>query len=783
MKINKITSALVIALSVVGSRVEAQWTDHFSYDGCSMVAVAANKIVSGNDMGLFAYDTQEYTFQKISKVNYLSSTGISALGDNGGRLIFVGYEDGNIDVVDLERYSTVNIPELKLSSSVSQKQLLSFCSSGNTLYCGSTGGLYEINLSKSEIKSHYKLRSTEVSVNAIAVLDGQVYVATNVGLLRGDASSQILESSEEWTQISDSDDAYSDVVVFNEKIYAAKGVVGSTNTLYVCQADTLAEVMSVGRFRNLDARSGNLLIASTYQIDIYDVQLELERSVDAYTFGDESVSTPNIRRAKFLNASTIAVGDYTLGAALVNDVGATKTYLPNGPTNNYTYNVLAMKKSVYVTAGGVSSDFNNKGRTLMLHSLVDGQWTTYSVAGKKDALQLTYDKNRQDSIYFSSWGYGVFKVDGDSISHVWNASNSALEDIFGGSNYTRVGAVAFDNYSNLIVTNSQVVNGIQLKTVDNEWYPLSYDPTNSLHSTRNQKVMSNAIFCRIFPRYDHAGRFFFTSNGPYDDSDDMYRCVGYTGDDARYVGGMDLIDEDGEVLTTTVYDVAEDKNGQIWICTSEGVLTYDDDATLFSSNATPVFSHIKVPRNDGTNSADYLLDGVSVTAIAVDGANRKWLGTSTEGVYLVSEDGLTTLKSFNVDNSPLPSNEILSISTSLSTDEVYIATASGLVSYTSDATEPLEEEEVFSDISIYPNPVRPSFTGDVKMKGFKANTQVKITDIKGRLVYQTTSNGGMSTWWNCKGLDGKRVATGTYLVWAITADGLEKSVAKIVVIK
>ncbi len=206
---------------------------------------------------------------------------------------------------------------------------------------------------------------------------------------------------------------------------------------------------------------------------------------------------------------------------------------------------------------------------------------------------------------------------------------------------------------------------------------------------------------------------------------------------------------------------------------------YNNDKTIFESTTAPVFARIKVPRNDGTNNADYLLDGNVVTAIAIDGANRKWLGTQSNGAYLVSSDGLETLLSFNTDNSPLPTNEISSISVSPSSGEVFFATPQGLVSYMGDAVEPIEK---LDKIKVYPNPVTASFTSNIKITGLEENTQVKITDILGRLVCRTTSNGGMATW-NGKNLEGKRVATGNYLVWAINADGTESAVGKIVVIK
>ena len=189
-------------------------------------------------------------------------------------------------------------------------------------------------------------------------------------------------------------------------------------------------------------------------------------------------------------------------------------------------------------------------------------------------------------------------------------------------------------------------------------------------------------------------------------------------------------------------------------------------------------TRIKIPRNDGTNAADLLLNDENIQYIAVDGANRKWIATQSSGVYLVSEDGLEIIHHFNMDNSILPSNNVLSIAINKTTGEVFFGTEKGLVSYRSDATEPKED---FSNVYAFPNPVRPDYTGVITITGLQERSLVKITDTTGNLIYQDYSEGGQMVW-NGLNRNGDRVKTGVYLVFASSSNGKEGVVTKILIV-
>ena len=224
--------------------------------------------------------------------------------------------------------------------------------------------------------------------------------------------------------------------------------------------------------------------------------------------------------------------------------------------------------------------------------------------------------------------------------------------------------------------------------------------------------------------------------------------------------------------------VVEDRNGSLWIGTTNGPFVVNNHKRLLDLSST-AFTRIKIPRNDGTDLADYLLENENIVAIAVDGANRKWIGTEANGVYLISEDGLESLHHFTQSNSPLPSDNILSLVTDNNSGIVYMGTDKGLIGYQSDA---IEGKESYSDVYAYPNPVRPDYSGVITITGLMENSLVKITDINNNLIYQANSLGGQICW-DGLNVNGNRVATGVYLVYSSIEDGKEGCVTKILFVK
>lgn len=239
--------------------------------------------------------------------------------------------------------------------------------------------------------------------------------------------------------------------------------------------------------------------------------------------------------------------------------------------------------------------------------------------------------------------------------------------------------------------------------------------------------------------------------------------------------------QDGKALELShVTDMEEDHDGNLWITTNKGPL-YIDAYDIADGQAQYTFQQYKVPRNDGTNNADYLMDGVDISAMAIDGANRKWFATFSNGVYLISADNNTQVYHFTAENSSLLSNAVLDIAINNKTGEVFFGTDKGLCSYTSDATEAAEEMDK-DNVYAYPNPVTPDYTGLITVQGLSLNADVKITTATGYLVYEGRSNGGTFTW-NGNDRYGNRVNSGVYNVITAKADGSKGTVCKIAIVR
>ncbi|MDO8929002.1 MAG: two-component regulator propeller domain-containing protein, partial [Bacteroidota bacterium] len=326
--------------------------------------------------------------------------------------------------------------------------------------------------------------------------------------------------------------------------------------------------------------------------------------------------------------------------------------------------------------------------------------------------------------------------------------------------YVRVGGMDFDSKGNLWVTNSGVANVISVFQTDGQWK--SFD----LRGIANNRFIGKVLVTKDDVKWVILGRgeYMYALNRDNNQSK-MQKVTAY-------------FTNSKEELYTEMSDVnaiAEDQNGELWLGTSSGVAVFSnpqkiwEDATLFATRPG-------LDLNDGIFHP--LLEKESITAIAIDGANRKWIGTKTSGVFLISENGDTELEHFNKENSPLPTNEITDIAINQKSGEVFIGTTVGLISYMGEATAGNEE---FVDVYVYPNPVRETYDGPIVVKGLVEDTDLRITDISGNLVHKTTSLGGQAVW-DGRNLNGNRCKTGVYLVFMSDASGNKTMVTKLLFI-
>jgi hypothetical protein len=387
--------------------------------------------------------------------------------------------------------------------------------------------------------------------------------------------------------------------------------------------------------------------------------------------------------------------------------------------------------------------------------------TTYpEIADGPDMCELAIDPNNTSHVFAGSYGGGVFEFIDAQLVHHYTDTNSTLQNIAAtGTPYLRIGGMTFDEDGNLWVTNCGVTNTVSVRKANGTWKGFAYNTAMDAALIGDIIYTVNGHHWVILPK--GKGLFAFNVNGTIDNESD---------DQKQFVS---IINEDGEIISNEVFSIAEDKDGALWVGTNKGVVVYYSPENVF--NGSPIVGQqIKIP-NEIPGQANYLLEAETVTAIAVDGANRKWFGTESGGLFLMSPDGTEQILNFTEDNSPLLSNTITAISIEPSSGEIFIATDVGVISYRGDATEAYD---FFHDVLVFPNPVKPDFDGLIAISGLAANASVKITDIAGNLVYETTANGGEATW-NGKTFENRKVSTGVYLVFCTNEDGSQTYVTKI----
>jgi ligand-binding sensor domain-containing protein len=355
---------------------------------------------------------------------------------------------------------------------------------------------------------------------------------------------------------------------------------------------------------------------------------------------------------------------------------------------------------------------------------------------------------------------GLLEYLNNDLVKQYTQSNSPLQTIIPGQPYVRICGLAMDKNKNLWMTQSEVIGNIKVLKPDGSWIvnPITLD----VPRIGDIIIARNGYKWVILPT--GYGLFILDDNNTPDVfSDDRYKK-------------MPVKDTENNIVPN-VYSIAEDLEGNIWVGTDQGPLVYNNPEKVFESDLRA--SRLITPRNDGTGLADKVLATESISSIAVDGANRKWLGTLNSGAYLLSSDGRTRIRNYNEENSPIFSNTIMSLAIDNKSGEVWFGTLKGVQSVRGDATP---GNEKFTNVYTFPNPIREDYSGNVTITGLMSNSQIRITDISGNLVYETISEGGLATW-DLKTYNGKHVSTGVYLVFCASEDGSQSYVTKMLVIR
>ena len=369
---------------------------------------------------------------------------------------------------------------------------------------------------------------------------------------------------------------------------------------------------------------------------------------------------------------------------------------------------------------------------------------------------------------------GLFEFQDNNIVNYYNYQNSPIERFDGKSNdYEMVTGVKFDASNNLWFLNSQAPAASLIRLTDGTFHKHNHAELMKLNDGGFTNK-SNGNLANIM--IDSQGIMWFVNNNWVTPA--FYQYDRENDDITAYES---FVNQDGIKITLNngVRCITEDANHDLWIGTDAGPLVFERNAM---NDNHPTFIQVKVPRNDGTDYADYLLSGIDITAIAIDGGGRKWFGTNGNGVYLISADNMTQIQHFTTENSKLLSDIVLSIAINSQSGEVFFGTEQGLCSYISDAIEPAESMDK-DHVYAYPNPVNfKNYSGLITVTGLTLNADVKITNAAGYLIAEGRSNGGLFTW-DGRDKNGNRVGSGIYNVLTATQDGKKGTVCKIAIVK
>ncbi|MFT6937852.1 MAG: ligand-binding sensor domain-containing protein, partial [Saprospiraceae bacterium] len=358
--------------------------------------------------------------------------------------------------------------------------------------------------------------------------------------------------------------------------------------------------------------------------------------------------------------------------------------------------------------------------------------------------------------YLATFGNGVVEIDGDNIT-IYKENSSLQPDILDQSKY-KVSGIAFDESGNLWCSNFGATNPISVMKTDGTWESFTAP-------SQFQRIVDVIV--------DYNGYKWFATKGSGNGNGILVFDEGdlNTPGDERYA----ILTADNSALPNNdVISLAVDLDGEVWVGTSQGTALFECAFNVFDGECSG-----RRVVTSANGFGDYLLKTQIINVIAVDGANRKWFGTSA-GIFVQSEDGQEEVLRLNVNNSPLYSNNIIALAIDDKTGEVYIGTDRGLISYKSDATKGTDYHDKTA-ILAYPNPVRPGYEGSIAIRGLVEGANVKITDINGVMIYETTAYGGQAVW-DGKDYNGRKAASGVYLVFSSRKDGLDAIVTKILFI-
>ncbi len=750
------------------------WKTYLSYNNTNSVEESNDQVFVVAEGSLYTYGKEDNSIKQYYKGNGLNDNTISLIRYNKQtKSLLIIYDNSNIDI--LEGGVATNLPYLSTSTSIRDKQINSVLVHDEYAYLSTAFGIVVINMAKKEIKDTYKL---SLNITSCAIQNGNIYASTtnkaevSSGIIYASLKENLLDKAN-WkpyglSNLSDSH-TISAIASFKNTLFylvSQQGIFYENNgeLSLIINSSTLKYMKVIGEKLACIDNSRVFIVSDTQKFDQINLSINdiSTYQTDKYWIAEGSKGLRSIQRK----------GSNSFEAL-------NEPIILDGPYSNSAFDIVCKNDKVYMIIGGkdlLNGKRFDKGGYILTYDYDKWSFIDPKEAQKKlnlprnprdyTSIAVTTDDSNDEIVYASSMGDGVIQYKNGTPVQSYNEKNAFKETAGGyGSGYCYIDGLAFDKNGNLWMTSSEVNHAVLVLDKAGAWHRWDIEQLRGVYTINDILITSTNDKWIYVPR--NTPKLVMIPNSESLDEVSSYEFT-------------TLIDTDGKELTPSNYTcVAEDKDGYIWVGTNRGAVYFTKPRISSAEDkAATRCTRVKYT-NEETGNLAYFLDNVVVTTLKVDAGNRKWIGTKGNGVYVLDNDNETIVYQFNTTNSPLLSDNIYDIEINDKTGEVFIGTDKGLNSYQGEASEGKSD---YSEIYAYPNPVRPEHMDKVTIVGLMDNSNVKITDLNGNIIYQTKSLGGQAIW-NCRSANGSRVATGVYLVLASTEEASESVVTKIIVVK
>ena len=749
---------LFLKLTAIAQIPIGNWREHLNYQNTIQV-VKGDQIYCATNNNLFSVDNNG-EISRFSKVNGLNDVGVSAIGwDDQSKQLIIAYKNSNTDI--LKGSIVKNISAIAQSNIVGNKNINHIYCKNGIAYLSSGLGVILVELNKYEIKDTWIIGNTgnQVNVNNLIADNNFFYAATNEGLKKAPLNGTNLAIYSAWSLQSGLNGLSAGPIQFT-------GIIN--NQLLITKNDS-AFILSNNSWRLLYADTNWQIINATISADKLHLCQKNKNGgsrvivLNANTVIEKDLSqagTISQPRSAITDNNTVWVADQFGG--LSQFTNSVNRFIPNGPIGVANGEFAISKSNLFVAAGSVNTAWNYLFNRNGIFQFNNGNWkskgafNTPQLDSALDFISLAIDPTNE-SLWAGSFGGGLVQMK-DNENIIYKQKNSPIEPAIGDPSSYRISGIAFDNNKHLWMSNYGAPQALKLRKNDGTWksftipFALNENAVAQIVPDDNDQIWivspkNNGLICYQY------GKNIDNTN------DDQWRLF------KQGIGN-------GNLPSNNVLCIVKDKNSTIWVGTDDGIAIINCTNDVFGNGRCDAV----LPILQQDQFAGYLFKGEQVQCMAIDGANRKWVGTQN-GVWMLSSDAKKIIQHFTAANSPLLSNDVKKIGIDPETGEVYFATFNGICSYRSTA---IEAQEKLNNVLVYPNPVPAGYEGTIAIKGLTENVLVKITELNGRLIFQTRSLGGQAVW-NGKDYNGNKIASGLYLVFIKNDSGEEKLVTKIII--